>query len=60
LARSTKEIADEPSPIEATGTPHDYAAQSFMETSASAADRAMTCVIRRCLGRGHEAVFSVQ
>ena len=25
-----------------------------------AADRAMTCVIRRCLGRGHDAVLSVQ
>jgi hypothetical protein len=26
----------------------------------NAADRAMTCVIRRCLGRGHDAVLSVQ
>jgi hypothetical protein len=39
----------------------------FMQTVVSpecalmhADDRAMTCVIRRCLGRGHDAVLSVQ
>jgi len=26
----------------------------------NAAGRAMTCVIRRCLGRGHDAVLSMQ
>jgi len=40
--------------------PNIYTGHTVPRTPGHAADRAMTCVIRRCLGRGHDAVLSMQ